>query len=52
MELVVRNQNKKKITNITELFIQKYLESKEHEAILKPKVVLGLDEDQKPIILT
>lgn len=51
MELMIRNQNKKKITNITDAFIQKYLESPQHQAILKPRPVLGLDHDQKPIIL-
>lgn len=30
MELVVRNQNKKKVSNLTENFIQSYLESEEH----------------------
>lgn len=31
MELVMRNQSKKKLMNLSESFIQKYLESDEHQ---------------------
>ena len=44
MQLVVRNQNKKKMSNLIESFIQKYLSTEEHEKLLKPKPVLKLDQ--------
>lgn len=51
MELVVRNQNKKKLSNLTQNFIQKYLSSDQHEKMLKPKPVLKLDQQHKPVII-
>lgn len=49
MEMVVKSQNRKKLTNLTEEFVGKYVESEEHKGLIRPRTVLELDESQRPI---
>lgn len=51
MDLIIRSQNRKKITNLSDQFIEAYIESEDHKELLNPKIVLDLDSDQKPITI-
>ena len=51
MEIIVKTQNKKKISELTEEFIVSYLSCEEHRKLVVPRAVMDVNEDQKPIIL-